>query len=160
MSDDIRLTPLLTDDDQVEQYVADLPAEQVPVTLARVMVIAKAIRAFQKMLESRMVTQAVSGEVFTDSEGQSWMWSGDRKREVSDPAELRSLLLEQSKEWTSTIAKRALVAAFKDQPPKVYLTELDVITKWEPKARKLITEYTQPWKESPPHLRRMDEDGK
>ena len=142
-------------DDGIESYVADLPAETVPQLLAKVMGWARQFRQAQKMLERRMITEAVVGEVFTTDNGD-WRWVGDRKRVCSDPDELRSLLLEQSREWSSDLAKRALLRAFKTEIAARVL-ELDEVVRWEPSAAALIREYVS-WTETPPHLRRMDEE--
>ena len=144
------------DQDDLEAQVAALPAEAVPQVLAWAVERAKQLRQVTRMLESRMIVEAVIGEAFTAADGKEWQWITDRKRVCSDPDELKSLLLEQSKEWSSTIAKRALLRAFRTKTD-VLILELDQIEKWEPLARPLIHEYVA-YQDGYPHLKPVKDE--
>lgn len=150
----------LSDEEQVERFVAQLPKEQVVAFTLRAEQIKKAAAMAQKMGESRIVGDQIlgGGELYEDETGREWMWTGDRKREVKDPAGLKAAL-ESIVAVSGILAQRAFKAAFKPMPDKVYLTELDRISKFAPEAEDIVRDFAT-WTESAPHLRPVEEKGK
>lgn len=160
LPDIARSIAAMPDEDSLEALVATLTHQDLTAFLVQSEQIRKLAAQAVKFAESRVVAESVlsGGEVYVGPDGVERMWGGDRKRECSDPEQLRQLLHEQSREWGSTLAKRALLAAFKTET-KTYMTSLDQIMKWEPMARDLIDDWVQ-WKEGNPHLRLVDPTGR
>jgi hypothetical protein len=147
------------DDEAIERWTADLPRERVVESLHAVTELRRALAVAEKMLKSRVIGDAIlsTAEVWTAPDGRDFMWAGDRERVCANPDGLRAALEDIV---VSAQANRALKQAFKDQPPKVYLTYLDQVAKFggdevERTIRSFVT-----WKESAPKLRALDEEGK
>jgi len=146
-----------TFDDQsaLENYIADLPAERVPLVLARTMALRRWLQQIEKMAESRMGLDQIltSGEFWTDPDtAVEFMFTGDRKREVKDPEGLRAALAEIV---MRPLADRAYRAAFRVKV-EVMLRELDEMVKFAPQTGDIVRDFTA-WKEGPLHLRPVEE---
>lgn len=159
MVGDVSALALLSDDEDIERYIAALPANEVAACLYIVSETRRRLYQAERMLKSRIVAEQIlsSAEVWTSPDGRDFMWVGDRERVCSDPAALREQLSELP---LSVVAKAALVRAFKEMPLKVYLTEIDKIEQWGgPEASRIIRSFIY-WKEGSPKLRSLDEDGR
>lgn len=146
------------DEEEIEAFVAGLPAESVVEFCLGAEMVKKQAAAAMKMAESRIVGEQLltTGEIWNSPDGREFMWTGDRRREVTDPSGLKSALWEIA-EGAGTLALRAFQAAFKPQPDKVYLTELDKVARFAgEEAERTIRSFTE-WKEGPPHLREVEE---
>jgi hypothetical protein len=159
LPDIARSIAAMPDDDSLEALVAQLNHSDLKAFLAGAEQIRKLAASAVKMAESRIVAEQVLavGEL-VEFNGRELVWTTDHKRECSDPEQLKQLLHEQSREWNSTLAKRALLAAFKTET-KTYMTSLDQITKWEPMAEPLVKDWVA-WKDSPPHLKPVEPEGR
>jgi hypothetical protein len=141
------------DDDAIESYVADLPAHRVVETLHLISTLRRALSTAEKMATSRIDVEHIltTGEVWAAPDGHEFMWTGDRRRECTDPHALRTML---SSLELPALAQRALKSAFKTEI-KTYLTELDNIVRFAPETEDLVREFTT-WKEGPKKLRPLD----
>jgi hypothetical protein len=112
------------------------------------------------MGESRIVGDQLltTGEVWADEHGDEYFWTGERHREVTDPAGLKAAL-EPYIAAAGVLALRAFKNAFKPQPDRTYITELERIAKFAPETEPVIRDFTR-WKEGPCHLRPIEEKGK
>lgn len=147
------------DDDAIEAWAAELPADEVVNALHVVTQLAKGVRVAEKMLKSRVSAETLlaQGESWTAPDGREYVWAGDRERVVSDTAALRMALEALP---LGVIAEREMHEAFKDQPPKVYLTHLDGVAKFGgDEAERVIRSFVT-WRETAPKLREIGEDGK
>lgn len=149
----------LDDDEAVEAWVDRLPRERVVEALHVATKMRKMFSQFEKMVTSRIVADGImsSGETWTGPDGVDYFWGGDRHREVTDPAALKQALIDLSAGW-GIIASRALAAAFKPMPDKVYLSELDRITKYESDEVSLTVRNFTKWVEGGPKLRPVEEE--
>ena len=149
-------------DADIEAWIAALPAEAVVLLSWQLDDFARRVRQAQKMAQGRIVAEGIlaSGQVWTAPDGVGFFWGGDRHREVADPAGLRAALLDLLSEKPSVIATLALGAAFKPQPDKVMLTELDRIVKFGPAEAEGIVRSFTAWKEGGPKLRPVERDDK
>jgi hypothetical protein len=147
------------DDEAIEAYIDRLPRERVVEALYIASRMRKTLYAFEKMATSRIVADGIlsSGETWEAPDGVAYFWGGDRHREVTDPAALKQALIDLSAGW-GIIASRALAAAFKPMPDKVYLLELDKIKKYEDdEVERTIRNFTK-WAETAPKLRPVEEE--
>lgn len=154
----LALTFERADDEAIERWAADLSREEVVATLHAVSELRRALGVGEKMLKARIVGDGIlaTSEVWTAPDGTDFMWAGDRERVCSDAAGLRAALTALS---LTGMAQRALAAAFKEQPLKVYLTELDKVARFGgDDAEKTIRSYVS-WKEGAPKLRALEENG-
>lgn len=151
------------DDESIEAYVDSLPREAVVLSLHTATRIRRALSQFEKMATSRIEGEQIlsQAEVWTAPDGKDYFWSGDRHREVKEPAPLKTALTALSSQW-GTLAKRALAAAFKPQDDKVYLTELDKIVKYAVNDDEVIQTIKSfvTWTDGYPHLRPVEEERK
>lgn len=147
------------DDEAIEARVAEVPADAVVGLLHEVGELRRAVAFAERMLRSRITAEEILavGEPWTAPNGDNYIWAGDRERVCSDPTALRLAL---SALPLGVIATNALSQAFKDQPPKVYLTHLDGVAKFGgDEAERVIRSFVS-WKEGAPKLRLLGEDGK
>lgn len=149
------------DEEAIEAYIDRLPRERVVEALFIASRMRRTLYQFEKMASSRIVADGIlsSGETWEAPDGVAYFWGGDRHREVTDPTALKQALIDLSADW-GLIANRALGAAFKPQPDKVYLTELDKIKKFEgDETEKTIRNFTK-WVETAPKLRLVEDTHK
>ncbi len=147
------------DDDEGEARVAALDAGQVVAVLHNVTELARTLRVADRMLRSRIVADGLlsAGETWTAPDGSEFMWGGDRERVCGDPAALRDALHRLG---LTGLAERALWAAFKEQPLKVYFTDLDRVAKFGgEEAERTIRSFVT-WKEGAAKLREIGEEGR
>lgn len=147
------------DDDAIERLAGVLETAEVVPALHGIVELRRRLYQMEKMLKSRIVAESIlsGGESWTAPDGTEFAWVGDRERVCSDPAAMRSQL---EKLPFTAIAKRALQATFKDQPMKIYLTQLDQVEKFGgPEAGRIIRSFVS-WKEGAPKLRNLSEDGR
>lgn len=148
------------DDDAIEAWVDRLPRERVVEALHIATKMRRMFSAFEKMATSRIVADQIMahGETWAAPDGIEYFWGGDRHREITDPAALKQALIDLSGNW-GIIASRALAAAFKPQPDKVYLSELDRITKFsmDEESERTIRSFTK-WVEGNAKLRPVEEE--
>lgn len=148
------------DDDTIERWVAELPADDVAAVLLFVERLRRTLYATEKVIASRIEAEAIlsSAEVVT-IDHRDYMWSGDRHREVTNPKALYDSLHALAREGRlPVIAMRSLREAFVEQGPKPYLQKLDVLARYSEEAAQIIRDFTN-WREGPPHLRPLDEEG-
>jgi hypothetical protein len=143
----------MPDDESLEALVAQMNHTQLKAFLAGAEQIRKLATSAVKMAESRVVGEQVLavGEM-VEFNGREYFWGSDRRGEVADPLGFKVALYELLPEM-DTLAKRALLAAFKDQGPKVYLTEIARLKKYGPKSAGVIVEDFVTYKDTPPHLK-------
>jgi hypothetical protein len=145
------------DEEAVEGFVAGLPAESVVAFCLGAEQVKRQAAMAQRMAESRIVGEQIlgGGQVWTAPDSREFMWTGERHREVPDPAGLKAALAPIVAR-AGELARRAYGAAFKPQPDKTYLTELDKIARFSDDAEQTIRSFVT-WKEGPPHLRPVEE---
>jgi hypothetical protein len=145
------------DEEELEGLVASLQKEEVVAFTLGAENVKKLAGMAQKMGESRIIGEQIltTGEVWTSSDNREFMWTGDRRREVADPENLRDALAPILA-GAGELVRRAFTAAFKPQPPKVYLIELDKVARFSDDAEQTIRSFVE-WKEGPAHLRPVEE---
>ena len=143
------------DADDIETWVAALPASGVVSVLYDVTELRRALYEAEKMLRSRIVAEEILtvSETWTAPNGRGFMWAGDRERKVADPEGLRAALAALNLEG---LAYRAFKAAFKTET-KVYVSELDKIARWDARAEPIVRDFAT-WREGPPKLRALEEE--
>ncbi len=146
--------------DELEALVAQMSQRELCAFLAGAEVIRKLSVQAVKMAESRVVAEKILavGET-VEFNGHEYVWGSERRGEVADPLGFKTALYEILPEMESVLAKRALLAAFVNQDPKVYLSEIAKLKKWGPPAAAAIANDFVQYKDSPPHLKRVAEDG-
>jgi hypothetical protein len=148
-------------DEQIEEYIAELPRDRVIGALHLINKIRKALQVAEKMAASRADAEQILGvgEVWTAPDGTEFMWSGDRHREVTDAEGLKNALtIAAQNGMLPMLAARALKGAFKTEI-KTYLLEIDRIVKFAPDIADIVREFTV-WKSGPNKLRPLDEGGR
>lgn len=139
------------DAEVIEKQVAQLTKEGVVLYLLKALEDKERAVTAIRMATSRIVAEEIlsSGELFTLPDGTELMWGGDRHRECTDPVALKLALRGIA---LNPPALRAFNAAFKPQPDKVSMQQLDLIARFCPEAEPIIRDFTK-WKEGEPHLR-------
>ena len=158
LPDIARSIAAMPDEDSLEALVAQMNHTDLKAFLAGAEQIRKLASSAVKMAESRVVAESVlaTGEM-VEFGGREYFWGSDRRGEVGDPLGFKVALYELLPQM-DTLAKRALLAAFKEQGPKVYLTEIARLKKFAPFARGLIDDFVT-YKDTPPHLKPVTPEG-